>query len=125
MMHPPLAVSPELFDALDLPSIAAELSELARSAPDGKAARTLVKSPQLTVVAMGLKSGATLKEHAAPGTVLVVPILGRATFAALGSGAEANVEARRCLAMGPGLRHAVTASDDAVFLLVIAARPDA
>lgn len=125
MMHPPLSVSPELFDALDLASIAEELSELARSAPDGKAARTLVKSPELTVVALGLKRGATLKEHAAPGTVLVVPVLGHVTFAALGSGSEADVAARRFLAMGPGLRHAVTASDDAVFLLVIAARPDA
>lgn len=106
-------------------TIAAELVELARDAADGKASRTLVKSPQLTVVAMGLKRGESLQEHAAPGTVLVVPVLGRVTFAAPATGAEADVEGRRCLAMGPGLRHAVTATDDAVFLLVIGARPEA
>ena len=57
-----------------------------------------------------------------PGAQLMVQA---ASLDPIVGGAEANVEARRCLAMGPGLRHAVTASDDAVFLLVIAARPDA
>lgn len=125
MMHPPLDVTPDLFGSLDMQSIAAELTALARDADDGKAARTLVKSPALTVVAMGLRRGASLKEHAAPGTVLVVPVLGHVTFTANPSGAEADIEGHRHLAMGPGLRHAVTASDDAVFLLVIGARTGA
>ena len=125
MMHPPLDVGADLFGAIDLKPIAAELLDLSRAAGDGKAARTLLKSPGLTVVAMALRAGASLLEHAAPGPLLVVPVQGQVRFGAAARSRSAEVADRRLLAMGPGLRHEVTALEDAVFLLVIGQRPDA
>lgn len=129
MMHPPLDVTADLFGALDLKPIAAELLDLSRAAGDGKAARTLLKSPGLTVVAMALRAGASLLEHAAPGPLLVVPVQGEVRFGAAAHSGTADVRAdiqdRRLLVMGPGVRHEVTAIEDAVFLLVIGARPPA
>ncbi len=123
MMHPPIHLTNDLFAALDLHPLVDELIALARSAGDGKAARTLVKSPELTVVAMALRAGASLLEHAAPGPVLVVPLRGRVTFAAPPRTGPAEVADLHALAMAPGLRHAVTAAEDSTFLLVIGGRP--
>jgi quercetin dioxygenase-like cupin family protein len=122
MMHPPLPLTPETFARLSTHEIATELIERARTEPDGKAARTLLKRAELTVVAMALRAGATLREHSAPGPVLVVPLVGHVTFTADAASTDAEVTADYALAMGAGLRHAVTATEDAAFLLVIGAR---
>jgi quercetin dioxygenase-like cupin family protein len=123
MMHPPTLLTPDSFSSFDVHTIAAELLEAARAADDGKAARTLVKSPELTVVATALRAGASLLEHAAPGPVVVLPLHGRVSFTAPEQSANADVADGHLLGMGPGLRHAVTASEDAVFLLLIGGPP--
>jgi quercetin dioxygenase-like cupin family protein len=125
MMHPPLPFTPDTFQRLGTHELATELIERARTEPDGKAARTLLKSAELTVVAMALRAGASLLEHSARGPVLVVPLVGHVTFTAPSVAADADVAQGHALAMGASLRHAVTATDDAAFLLVIGSRPPA
>lgn len=123
MMHPPLPFTDDSFQRLGTHELATELIERARTEPDGKAARTLLKSSELTIVAMALRAGASLLEHSARGPVLVVPLVGHVTFTAPSLSADAEVAQGHTLAMGASLRHAVTATDDAAFLLVIGARP--
>jgi quercetin dioxygenase-like cupin family protein len=123
MMNPPLPFTPDSFQRLGTHELAAELIERARTEPDGKAARTLLKSAELTIVAMALRAGASLLEHSARGPVLVVPLVGRVTFEADSLSASEEVAHGHALAMGASLRHAVTATEDAAFLLVIGARP--
>jgi len=50
MRHPPIAPTPTLFHPLDVGAIAVELLASARTAADGKASRTLLKSDASTVV---------------------------------------------------------------------------
>jgi quercetin dioxygenase-like cupin family protein len=123
MMHPPLPFTSETLEQLDMHAIVTELIDRARTEPDGKAARTLFKSPELTIVAMALRSGGRLLEHSARGPVLVVPLHGRVTFTAGATPTDTQVAQGHALAMGASLRHAVTATEDAAFLLVIGARP--
>jgi quercetin dioxygenase-like cupin family protein len=115
--------SDDLFASLDLDAIARELLESARADADGKAARTLFKSTELTVLVTALRAGAALQEHAAPGPVTILPLVGRVDFEAPTRSETASIEGARMLAMSPGLRHAVTASEDAAFLLIIGGRP--
>lgn len=123
MMHPPRNFT-DLFESLDLDAVARELIEHARTDADGKAARTLFKSPELTLVITALRRGARLREHAAPGPVAILPLLGRVEFEAPSRSRTAELEGAGLLAMSPGMRHAVTASEDAAFLLVIGARTE-
>ena len=125
MKHPALGLTPDLFERFDLEAIAEELLGLARSAGDGKAARTLLKSAELTLVVMALRAGGHLLEHSAPGPLLVVPLRGHASFTDTATDTLGPVRDRTVLLFGPGRRHAVTAEDDAAFLLVIGGRPSA
>lgn len=123
MTHPPLTFASDVFETLHLDAIARDLIEAARTDADGKAARTLVKSPELTTVVTALRKGAILREHSAPGPVLVIPLIGRIRFEAPARSASADLDERRVLAMSPGMRHAVAADEDAAFLLVLGGRP--
>ncbi len=123
MKNPPQPFSPELFESIDLGALAAELVAQARDEADGKAARTLFKSAELTVVVTALRADARLVEHAAPGPLLVVPLSGTVTFTGGAEGSSATVEGRSALALGPGRRHGVHATTDAAFLLVFGSRP--
>lgn len=122
MMYPPLQFTADLFQSLDVQPIVTELLAAARADADGKAARTLLKSPAITLVVTVLRAGARLVEHAAPGHVLVVPLHGRVRFTAPARPAEAHVADRELLALGAGQRHEVTALEDAAFMLVIGGR---
>ena len=125
MTHPPRSLDDQLFEGMNLDAVARELLDQARVDPAGKAARTLLKGAGLTVVVTALRNGATLAEHAAPGPVMIVPLIGRVQFDAPTQSTAAAVEGGRALAMSPGMRHAVTAHEDAAFVLVIGARPPA
>ena len=122
MKHAPLSFLPDLFESLDLGTISASLLAKAHDASDGRAARTLLKGPSLTVVLMAMRSGARLAEHAAPGPLLVLPLHGDVVFSRGDGEPGASLREATALAVGPGLRHEVHATSDASFLLVIGAR---
>lgn len=123
MKYPPLSFAPALFQAVDCSAAAHELLATAQADAEGKAARTLFKSAELTVVLSALRAGAELSEHAARGPTLIVPVIGHVTFDTPSPPSDVALGDQKILGMGPGLRHAVRAAEDTAFLIVIGARP--
>lgn len=119
MLHPPIPSNPQVFQSLDIGTIAYELLAVARQASDGKASRTLLKGDESTVVVVALQRGVRMAEHRAPSTVVVVPLVGHVTFASPATDAKAPVLPIQCLVMGSGVRHDVVAVEDSVFMLII------
>jgi quercetin dioxygenase-like cupin family protein len=98
--------------------IASELLAVARTAPDGKASRTLLKGPDSTVVVVALLRGARMAEHSAPSTVVIVPLVGQVTFASPTADSTAQILPTQCLFMGSQVRHDVLAEQDSAFMLI-------
>lgn len=121
-MSDPIHVNPDTFAGMSLQPLVDELLASPQVEREGKTARTLVKDPSLTVVLTVLRAGAQLLEHAAPGSVVVVPIRGDVKFEHEQQASTTAVEGAQITVMGPGLRHRVVAQSDSAFLLIIGAR---
>lgn len=105
------------------PAILADVNlddEIVRFPPDGASGRraeTLLKTAHLRLVLVTMRAGAELREHAAPGPIVVKPLRGRFLF-------EVDEEARALapgalLCVDGGVRHRVRAVEDGAFLLTI------
>jgi quercetin dioxygenase-like cupin family protein len=103
---------------MDLDAERASILEAARSAPVGHTAKTLVKDGPIRVVLVGLKSGATLREHKAEGPVTIQALQGEAVVSS-GSDRE-TLSVGSLLVFGADIPHTVDASSDCVLLLTIA-----
>jgi quercetin dioxygenase-like cupin family protein len=103
---------------MDLDAERASILEAARSAPVGHTAKTLVKDGPIRVVLVGLKSGATLREHKAEGPVTIQALQGEAVVSS-GSDKE-TLSVGSLLVFGADIPHTVDASSDCVLLLTIA-----
>ncbi len=121
-MNRPIELTPDTFHGWQLDASIDELLDSEAAAREGKSARTLVKSPALTVVLTVLRAGQQLHEHQAPGAVMVVPLRGEVVFRQGDETSPVGIDKRQVLAMGPGQRHTVEAQSDSAFLLVIGAR---
>lgn len=122
LVSTPLQVTAETFANFSLDSIADELLGSAELEREGKTARTLVKSKSMTVVLTAMRAGASLLEHAAPGSVLVVPIRGEVSFDHDDQSLPVATREHAITMMGPGVCHSVRAQTDAAFLLVMGGR---
>lgn len=122
-MSESLSITPETFHGWQLDGVIDELLASEPTQREGKSARTLVKSPELTVVLTVLRQGQSLSEHKAPAAVLVVPLRGEVLFVHGGQRTTVASEGGRVLVMGPGQPHSVEAQRDSAFLLVLGARP--
>lgn len=122
-MTRPIEVTPDTFHGWQLDSIIDELLASAPASREGKSARTLVKSPALTVVLTVLRAKQQLHEHQAPAAVMVVPLRGEVVFRRGDESAFVGVGKQHVLAMGPDQTHAVEARTDSAFLLVLGPRP--
>jgi quercetin dioxygenase-like cupin family protein len=122
MTHPP-EITPDTFHGWRLDSIIDELLASDPASREGKSARTLLKSPALTVVLTVLRARQQLLEHRAPTAVMVVPLRGEVVFRHGDQATVVGVDKQQVLAMGPGQSHAVEAHTDSAFLLVLGARP--
>jgi quercetin dioxygenase-like cupin family protein len=118
----PLQITAETFTGLSLAPIVDELLASSELAREGKTARTLIKGRALTVVLTALRAGASLHEHAAPGSVLVVPIRGEVTFDHAEQSSRVATDGEAVTLMGPGVRHSVRAHTNSAFLLIVGAR---
>jgi len=118
----PLQITPETFTGFSLEPIVDELLASSELAREGKTARTLIKSKPLTVVLTALRAGAMLHEHAAPGSVLVVPLRGEVTFEHAAESSRVATDGGAVTLMGPGVRHTVRAHSDSAFLLLVGGR---
>jgi quercetin dioxygenase-like cupin family protein len=123
MSRPPITSTTSLFTPVDLGAIAAELLASARAAADGKAARTLLKTGEVTMLVIALRRGTRMVEHSAPSSTVVLSQLGRVVFTS--SEESVAVTGAHALLMGPGVRHDVHAEEDSVFTLILRGSPPA
>jgi quercetin dioxygenase-like cupin family protein len=121
-MNRPIELAPDTFHGWQLDAIIDELLASDPTSREGKSARTLVKSPALTVVLTALRAEQELHEHKAPGAVMVVPLRGEVVFRHGDDATVVGVGKQQVLAMGPGQAHSVKAETDSAFLLVIGPR---
>jgi quercetin dioxygenase-like cupin family protein len=85
--------------------------------PAGRAARTLLKDGPLRVTVIVLTPGGAIAEHQADGPITVQPLNGRVRFSA--AGGVHDIGPGELLCAAPGIRHAVSSADGAVFLLTV------
>ena len=92
-----------------------DLNELVQFADRGIVSKTLVDSPKAKLVLFGMKTGQSISGHSA-GTPATIHVVGGAGTIQLG---EKEYEGRpgSIYYMPAGLYHALTATDDLVFLL--------
>lgn len=107
---------------LDLQEAAAELRSLTDSGQDRRAV-TLVRESGLSVVLVDLRSGAELREHAAPGPITVQVIDGRVRIGI--EDEQFDSAAYRLVAFDAGVRHSVQAIEDSTLLLTLREASDA
>ena len=108
---------------LDLPAACAQLKQEPTWASNDRNALTLFKSDILRLVLTALHAGATMKTHSAPGTISVQVLEGRLTFDTAQH--STLLAAGQLLVLQAGIPHSVTALEEAVFLLYLAAGEDA
>lgn len=82
-------------------------------------AKTLVKEADFRVVLVGLKGGARIEEHRAPGRISIHTLTGRLRVEA--EGRVVDLPAQHLLALEANVAHAVQAGDEeSAFLLTVA-----
>ena len=114
----PLDLTEISFESVDALSMAKDLLGSDESRTDGRSARTLAKNRGLTTVLTVIPAGGNVGEHAAPGPVVIVPLIGTATFRS-GQGEPHPISVGQALFVGEGQKHHVTAREDCAFLIVI------
>ena len=114
----PLDLAAISFKSIDVLSLAEDLLKSEQSLKDGRAARTLAKCKGLTTILTVIPAGGKVGEHAAPGPVIIVPLVGTATFSS-GQGEAHSICVGQALLVGEGQKHRVTAREDCAFLVVI------
>ena len=116
----PLDLTTLAFKSIDVLSLAKELLRSEQAVRDGRAARTLAKSKGLTAVLTVVPAGGNVGEHTAPGPVVIIPLVGTATFSS-GAGREEPhpISVGQALFVGEGQKHQVAAREDCAFLIII------
>jgi quercetin dioxygenase-like cupin family protein len=118
--HRPLDPSQHPFATF---ALSGELAESLRRDPayaNGKNARALVRSTDLTVVLTALQKGEELKPHHAPGPATAVVLEGEICFRTLGeSPSETLLGQHDCAVFSAQVEHAVEARTAALLLIVI------
>lgn len=85
---------------------------------EGKIARTVVRSQDLTIVITLLKQGNSLHEHKAPGPINVTVLQGELEFQ-VNNDDRVNLKALDTIAVPAGTLHAVQALTDSAFMITI------
>ncbi|MGE3985440.1 MAG: hypothetical protein AB7G38_14830 [Dehalococcoidia bacterium] len=90
----------------------------AKQAPQGRAARTLVKDGPLRITLLGLKEGAAIADHRAGGPVSIEVVTGSVVIEV--GAAAYELAAQEALVLDADVVHSVRATADAAIQLVIA-----
>lgn len=101
----------------DLAVVARELRADEPYLREGQAARTLIRTPDLRIVVVALKSGKTISEHHASVTASVQTLSGHIRLQL--PERIMDVPEGHLLVMGAGLPHDVYAETDSTFLLTL------
>ena len=100
-----------------LMSMAEKLMEEATSATSGRSSLTLAHGDEMTLVLVALKAGTTLEEHQAPAAATVITLSGNIIFTT--SAEKITLEQGEAVTFTADSLHAVYASEDSTFLIVI------
>ena len=101
----------------DLAIVAEELLTDEAYVREGQAARTLIRSSDLRMLMIALRSGKTISEHHASVTACVQALSGQIRLQLPDRGVD--VRAGQVLVLGAGLAHDVRAEVDSTFLLTL------
>ena len=100
-----------------LMSMAEKLIDEANSATSGRASLTLAHGEEMTLVLVALKAGTTLEDHSAPAAAAVITLSGDIIFTT--SAEKITLEQGEAVTFTADVVHAVYASEDSAFLIVI------
>ncbi len=100
-----------------LVSMTEKLMEEATLATSGRSSLTLAHGAEMTLVLVALKAGTTLEEHQAPAAATVITLSGNIIFTT--SAEKITLEQGEAVTFTADLLHAVYASEDSAFLIVI------
>ena len=100
-----------------LMSMAEGLMKEATVATSGRASLTLAHGDEMTLVLVALKAGTTLEEHPAPAAATVITLSGDIIFTT--SAEKIILEQGEAVTFTADILHAVYASEDSIFLIVI------
>ena len=103
--------------AFQLTSMAETLMSEAALTPSGRAALTLARGDELTVVLTVLKAGHKLGEHPAPAAAVVTCLGGNISFKT--DAENITLEQGEAVVFTADILHSVYANEDSVFLIVI------
>lgn len=109
--------SPEHGLTFDISAITEELRREDAYEREGQCARTLVRTADLRVVLIAMKSGKRLSEHHASATASVHTLSGYVRLQL--PDRSVDLPAGQLLVLGGGLRHDVEAAADSTFLLTL------
>lgn len=109
--------APDRGVTFDLAAVARELRAEEPYLREGQTARTLIRTPDLRIVVVALKTGKTISEHHASVTASVQTLSGHIRLQL--PGRTVDVPEGQLLVMGAGLAHDVHAETDSTFLLTL------
>ena len=113
----PADLNSPMIKVFPLISMAEKLMEEATSATSGRASLTLAHGTEITLVLVALKAGTTLEDHQAPAAATVITLSGDIIFTT--SAEKITLEQGEAVTFTADILHAVYASEDSAFLIVI------
>ena len=113
----PVDLNISMIKEFSLISMAEKLMEEATAATSGRASLTLAHGSEMTLVLVALKAGTTLEDHQAPAAAAVITLSGDIIFTT--SGEKITLEQGEAVTFTADVLHAVYASEDSAFLIVI------
>ncbi len=104
-----------------LSDLAKDLSGEDEYERSGVSSVTLTRDGHVTALLVALRKGSTMREHRAPSAAIVVLLSGSGSFVA-GDGTKTALMPGSLAAFAADVSHAIEASEDAAFLVIIGGR---
>ena len=113
----PVDLNTSLTKSFPLMSMAEKLMREAEFAASGRSALTLARGDGMTVVLTVMKEGTALEDHRAPSPATVITLSGRIIFTT--SAEKITMDQGDAVTFTSDILHAVYASEDSAFLIII------
>jgi quercetin dioxygenase-like cupin family protein len=117
----PIELSAETLAFFELLDLARDLTGEDEYRRSGVSSVTLTRDGHVTAVLIALRKGSAMREHRAPSAAMVVMLSGSARFVAV-NGDTTALRPGSLAAFSADVPHAIEASDDAAFLVIIGGR---
>jgi quercetin dioxygenase-like cupin family protein len=117
----PIELSAETLAFFSLSDLAKDLAGEDEYGRSGVSSVTLTRDGHVTAVLVALRKGSTMREHRAPSAAIVVLLSGSASFVAV-DGTKTALKPGSLAAFSADVPHAIEASEDAAFLVIIGGR---